>query len=150
MARKKKEETLKCGTETVRFILGKQVFNKREFSFKAFEDIGQKIGFKCLECSHKNTVLLPIYRAGRPINRLFSPVLPVAKRELIKNGAVRKALSKNNKNEEELMVGLTSARFESVFCQNCQKSYIAIFGMDEVQMGREIVEISGIWELVSL
>ncbi|MEL7354696.1 MAG: hypothetical protein AAFN38_25040 [Cyanobacteria bacterium J06560_5] len=147
---KKKEKTLECGTEMARFTLGERVLGEREFSYAAFENIGQKIEFKCSECSCKNIVLLLIYRAGKPISRLLCPAGPIAKSELINNRAIREKISKSKKNEGELMVGFTSARFEMVPCHNCQKSYITIFGMDEVQMGREIVEISGIWELVSL
>ena len=129
------------------FSLGKQVFNEKAYSFEEFQKIGQKVAYRCSKCHAQNKVKLAIYQAGQPIESLFEPDLVIEKSDLLEKKAVRKNDFKGKQNLGELSLWFVAARFATSDCTNCEKRYIVVFGMGEIQMGREEVQISGIWEL---
>jgi ribosomal protein S27E len=124
----------------------KQIIGSADFSFEYFLK-GGFIGWTCPHCSHENDLRLKIYQSGQLIEKLDQELID----DLIEHKIVN--IKDENINIDshlrKYVLWRMNAMNEKIKCVNCSQEMISIFGMAEIQPGREYIQFKGIWSLKS-
>ena len=131
-------------------ILGKRILGGAIFSFDYFSN-GGFIGFACIECKKDIKIEIVIYKSGILLEQLDSkPEFKSVLDRLSKLKIVSPYDKEKHKiwsvNSKYVLWGM-DARYDIVNCNNCQKKHITIYGMAEIQPGREELQYKGLFEL---
>ena len=124
--------------------LGKRIIGAADFTFDYFVE-GGFIGYSCPTCSAKQEFPLKMYDSGQLVETLEADLV----NELLEKGIIHV----NNKTQEwnaclsNYVLWNVDALFEFIDCLDCGHRSMAIFGMAELQPGREQVQFKGIWSL---
>ncbi len=129
------------------FHLGKRVLDETDESWASHSANGQQVAYTCSHCHCKNKVYLGLYQTGYLVDQLFRTNTFITRAELIKNEAVRINSASDSKYLGELSLWRVPALYEQAACECCGQPFIVFFGYGEIQPGREVVQISGIWEV---
>ena len=125
-------------------VIDKQIVGSADVSFDYFLK-GDSLAWKCSNCSNKNELKLRIYQSGQLVEKLNQLLIE----ELIKKNIVN--IRDENINIDshlsKYVLWRMNAMFEVTKCENCSQEVISIFGMDEIQPGREYVQFKGMWSL---
>jgi hypothetical protein len=130
--------------------LGKMITGNANFSFDYFQNGGQ-ISFDCIKCLSKIILNIEIYKSGKLVEQISDDFESSVLVELIKNKIVN---LKNNENSWHLNLSKyilwnMNALYSISVCKKCKSTYISIFGMGELQPGREEVQFKGVWQILS-
>lgn len=126
--------------------IDKQIVGSADFSFDYFLK-GGFIGWKCPKCGHENELKLKIYQSGQLIEKLDRQLID----QLVENKIVniRDESINIDSHLRKYILWRMNAMFEIIKCKSCSQEVIAIFGMAEIQPGREFVQFKGMWSLKS-
>lgn len=129
-------------------VLGKKISGEANFSFQYFIN-GSFIGCDCLKCSSKLALYIEIYKSGKLVEHIYNDFTEDILTELIERKAINVRNDKNkwNLGLSKYILWNMDALYSLIECETCKTKFIAIFGMGELQPGREQVQYKGIWEL---
>ena len=129
-------------------LLGEKISGEADFSFQYFTN-GGFIGCDCSKCSAKLPLYLEIYKSGKLVEEITSDFNEDILTELIQRKAIniRDDTDKWSLRLSKYVLWNMDALYCILRCETCRTQYLAIFGMDEIQPGREQVQYKGIWEL---
>lgn len=130
--------------------LGKMIAGNASFSFNYFQKGGQ-IAFNCIKCASTMTLQIEIYTSGKLIEQIADDFEESILLELIEKKIVN---LKNDKNSwhsslRKYILWNMNALYSTTECKKCKTRYIVVFGMGELQPGREEVQFKGIWEILN-
>lgn len=130
--------------------LGRVIAGNANFSFDFFQN-GGHIAFDCIECSKKNILNIDIYKTGKLVEQIVGDFEESILYELIEKKIVN---LKNDKNSWDLnlrkyILWNVNALYSIAQCKTCKAEYVSIFGMGELQPGREEVQFKGIWQILN-
>lgn len=117
-----------------------------EYPLSDFPTFKYKESFNCVKCQAKNEFEIEFYKSGLPLELLYKTNKFISKEQLIAHTIARLPL-KGQDYLGELTLWQVSAHFLFKQCVSCDSNYILVFGMGEIQPGRESLQISGIWEI---
>lgn len=118
--------------------LGNSILGKANFSFDFFSKSGF-IGFCCSNCKTTITMDFNFFTNGTCFNDVKNESEESIK-FLLKNNLIRS-------DNESFKIFNLDAEYAIVKCKNCGQKNIAVFGIGELQPGREEIILKGIWEL---
>ena len=132
-------------------LLGKNISGPAEFSFEYFNNNGF-IGCKCSKCSEKIILDIDISKSGKLLEQITNELDETILNQLIKKKIIN---IKKDTNQADLRLSKytlwhVDALYLTLVCKSCNSKFLAIFGMGEVQPGREQVQFKGIWELKAI
>ena len=121
------------------------------FSFHYFSH-GGFIGCKCPDCKSEIKLLLQIYRSGKPVEQLEEAYGSSLIDELVERNIVnlKDENSRVHARFGKYILWNMDALYEILSCSGCTNEFLTIFGMDELQPGREEVQFKGIWKLTQI
>ena len=129
-------------------LLGKNISGSANFSYEYFINKGF-IGCKCSQCSEKIILDIDISNSGKPVEQIAKDL-----NERVLNRLIEKKIINLKKGFEHRCLRLNKyvlwyidAFYSIIICKTCNSKFIAIFGIGEVQPGRDQVQFKGIWEL---
>ena len=132
-------------------LLGEKISGAADFSFQYFTN-GGYIGCECSKCSTKLELFIEIYKTGKLVEEITNDFNEDILTEIIKRKIVniRVDADKWNLRLSKYVLWNMDALYSIIKCETCKTKFIAIFGMDELQPGREQVQYKGIWELKNI
>ena len=121
-------------------LLSKKLWRGKEI----FPEVGFE--FTCNNCKKVNRIGLGIEGPGRIVKELYHNSGEFDKNDFLQNSAVYETRLKN-----EWYDLVTSSDLPALYvmknCQSCGTKHIIIYGVGESQPGRDILEVSGVWEI---
>ena len=122
----------------------KQILGSADFSFDYFLK-GGFIGWTCPHCSYENKLRLKIYQSGQLVEALDQELID----ELVasKIVSIKDESSSIDSHLRKYVLWRMNAMYEKIRCDNCSQEMISIFGMAEIQPGREYIQFKGVWHL---
>jgi len=119
------------------------------FSYDYFLN-GGIISCSCPDC--KTAVKLPvhIYQSGKLVEELKDLYSSQLIDELLERRIVnlKDENSQVHSNLQKYILWNMDAQYELISCTGCSNTFLAIFGMAEIQPGREEVQFKGIWKII--
>jgi hypothetical protein len=105
-----------------------------------------KSSFTCVQCQQDVNFIIEPYKTGFSLYHLYDKNFVSIDCLLQNNTGV---LSKSPLFNQCFLVvdGLQSALYVIQKCKNCCSDYLIVFGIDEIQNGRTICKISGVWKI---
>jgi hypothetical protein len=128
------------------FDIVNQVTKNKDHLLSDFPDFKCDEVFSCNKCKTQNDFKIEFFKSGQPLEQLFKTNGLISKEKLIENKIARLPLKGQN-HLGELTLWQVPANFLYKKCDNCDSKYIIVFGMGEIQPGRDSFQISGIWEI---
>lgn len=130
--------------------LGKKITGNATFSFDYFKNDGF-IGCKCQKCLSIINIPIEIYKSGTLVEHSSDDFKHHILPELIEQKIIN---LKNNKNSchtnlSNYILWNMNALYLVILCETCNEKYISIFGMGELQPGREEVQFKGLWQILN-
>lgn len=118
------------------------------FSFDYFLN-GGFIACSCPDCKSEIKLPIKIYHSGKLLKQLENESGMLLIDELVEKKIVnlKDETSRLFSRLEKYVLWNMDARYELISCAGCENRFISIFGMDELQPGREEVQFKGIWKL---
>lgn len=118
------------------------------FSFDYFSN-GGFIGATCPDCKSEIKLPLQIYHSGILVEQLEETYGQSLVDELVERNIVnlKDESSRFHSRFGKYVLWNMDARYEILSCPGCTNEFLTIFGMDELQPGREEVQFKGIWKL---
>ncbi len=113
---------------------GTEMFPKIEFNFY------------CNHCHNLIYVEIEPFKTGIALTNLYAQNSFIEKSELLRNGVAKLAKSWQS-HLGDLVLFNIPALYLGLRCMTCKKKYLLVFGCGEVQPGRMLCQISGIWEI---
>ena len=130
--------------------LGKRIMGGADLTFEFFSN-GGFIGFKCSNCQTELKVDIQIYRSGILLDELDSiDGYQTVIEQLLKLRVVN--LHQNNQfsnAQTKYELWNMDALYDTIECHSCAKKHFTVYGMAELQPGREEVQFKGVFELLS-
>jgi len=112
--------------------------NKEIFPFVKFNSY-------CKTCNQINTIIIRPFETGHALSNLF--VKNILSKELILKHGVAKKAAKWQSHLGELILFNVPALYTFNKCGNCNQLFLLVFGIGEVQPGRMVCQISGLWRV---
>lgn len=112
------------------------------FSFDYFLN-GGIISCACPDCGSEVKLPLKIYHSGKLVEELTG----VYSQQLIDELVEKRIVNIEDSNLHKYILWNMDARYEIIPCKGCSNAFLSIFGMAELQPGREEVQFKGIWKL---
>ncbi len=128
--------------------LGKNISASTDFSFEYFIKDGF-IGCYCSKCSANILLDIEMFNLGKPVEKITNELDEIILNQLIKNKTInlKKDFTLGDLEVNKYILRHIDALYSVIICKSCSVKFIAIFGMGEIQPGREHVQFKGIWEL---
>lgn len=120
------------------------------FSFDYFLN-GGFIACTCPDCKSEINLPIQIYHSGTLLEKLADQYSMHLIDELVERNIVhlKDEDSRVHYGLEKYILWNMDARYEVIPCKACSSEFLAVFGMAELQPGREEVQFKGIWKLNS-
>ncbi len=117
------------------------------FSYDYFLN-GGFIGCSCPDCHTELRIPIAIYRSGKLVAQLEELFGKTLLDELIERRIVnlKDETNRLQSHLEKYTLWQVNAQYELVSCTLCNNRFLAIFGMAEIQPGREEVQLEGVWK----
>lgn len=130
--------------------LGKIISGDANFSFQYFIN-GGYIGSTCSVCETKIALYIEIYKTGKLVEQITDDLDENILAELIENKIVnlRNDKTKRHLRLSKYILWNMDALYFIITCETCKTEFLSIFGMDEIQPGREQVQFKGIWQFIN-
>ncbi|MGV3613077.1 MAG: hypothetical protein ACO1N0_19100 [Fluviicola sp.] len=131
-------------------ISEKNLAGSADFTFDYFGN-GGFIGCICPDCKSEVKLQIEIYKSGKLVEHLKELFNQSLIDELLERKIIHlkdEKISHHNRLEKYILWNM-DALYELISCIGCENAFISIFGMDELQPGREEVQFKGIWKLIS-
>lgn len=103
-----------------------------------------KTSLTCVECQKKKDIMIKPYKTGFPLNMLHREKM--VKIEYLMKYKVGTLTYQNGL---EVSRGL-GATYILTKCENCSSDYMVVFGIGEINNGRDVCQISGAWKILTL
>ncbi len=106
---------------------------------------GGFIGCSCPNCSAKIEYAIKIFDSGKLVEKLSDRLII----DLLKKRVINEkdeSLSWHSHLRQYILFGM-NALYEFIHCPGYDERFLTIFGMAEIQPGREEVQFKGIWRL---
>lgn len=118
------------------------------FSYNYFLN-GGFISCTCKDCSSEVKLPIQIYRSGKLVETLEDHYGIDLLHELVERKIVnlKDETTRFHSNLSKYILWNMDARYEIISCTGCQNVFLALFGMAELQPGKEEVQFKGIWKL---
>lgn len=131
-----------------RMIADNNLAGYATFTFDYFLN-GGFVGCTCSDCKSEVRLQIQIYHSGTLLEKLANQYSMPLIDELVERNIVhiKDETSRVHAGLEKYILWNMDARYEIISCAGCANKFIAIFGMAELQPGREEVQFKGIWKL---
>lgn len=118
------------------------------FSFDYFLN-GGFISAICPNCNSEIKLQIEIYKSGKLVEELTKQFSADLIDQLVERKIVnlKDETLRFHERLTKYILWNMDARYEIISCKGCETPFISIFGMDELQPGREEVQFKGIWKL---
>jgi len=128
--------------------LDQKIIGAASFTFEYFTK-GGYIGCTCPNCSSSIKLNIEIYKSGHLIEMLDQESNSELISELIDKKIINLKHESNKWNSglKKYILWNMNARYELFQCITCDDQFISVFGMGELQPGREEVQFKGIWKV---
>ncbi|WP_343635046.1 hypothetical protein [Fluviicola sp.] len=119
------------------------------FSFDYFLN-GGIISCTCPDCGSDIRLPIRIYQSGKLVEGLADVYGPQLIDELVEKRIVniKDETSSVHSNLRKYILWNMDARYELISCKGCNNLFLSVFGMAELQPGREEVQFKGIWKII--
>ncbi|WP_323789326.1 hypothetical protein [Psychroserpens sp.] len=128
--------------------LGNQILGPADFSFDYFINNGF-IGCSCSKCAEKLIITIQLHNSGKPVDQIIDEFDETILNQLIEHKIVN--LNRDGKQGDlgfsKYILWHLDALYSIITCKSCSFNFLAIFGIGEIQPGRDQVQFKGIWEL---
>ena len=129
-------------------LSGKNLAGYATFSYDYFLN-GGFISCTCKDCNSDVNLSIQVYHSGKLVETLEDRYGIHLLQELLESNIVNLKDETNgfHYNLNKYILWNMDARYEIISCAGCQNTFLAIFGMAELQPGREEVQFKGVWKL---
>lgn len=131
-------------------ISDKNLAGYATFTYNYFIN-GGFIGSSCPDCESEIKLPIRIYDSGKLIDSLEEeedgmPLIDqLLERKIV---SIKDETSRFESRLSKYILWNMDARYEILSCTGCSSKFLTVFGMDELQPGREEVQFKGIWKLI--